>query len=185
MSFAATREFIARFPGRLQLYSLARGLFGAAKTPRNAMSFLLLAGLPTIASAGSFAAGVISYTPGSSDPKFPHRNSRSWRTRRHQRRKPRRHPVFRLPQRPLTLLPRLSRDEIVQIRRRRPTHPPPRHYVNVGAGKRLGVISNVGLVDASPTFHRRHRPRRLNLRRWHRARQSQQRQSNLDRPRPG
>lgn len=104
--------------------------------------------VPSLAYAGAFASGVVSYTPGTSDAKFRTpaaalgapdgvSGENSVATN-----------YFGFPNVLSPFSPAYQGDEVVQIGEGGQITLQLSNYLNVGAGKRLGVISNAGLIDS-------------------------------------
>jgi hypothetical protein len=112
----------------------------------------VLAGLPSLAWAGSFAAGVVSYTPGGSDPNFQTPAAALGAPDGISGENAAATNYFGFPNVLSPFSPAYQGDEVVQIGEGGQLTLRLANFVNVGAGKRLGVISNVGLQD-SPSFN--------------------------------
>jgi len=132
---------------------MSRFRYSATSRLHAAVASVLLAGFPSIVSAGTFAAGVISYTPGSSDPKFQTPAAALGAPDGVSGENAAATNYFGFPNVLSPFSPAYQGDEVVQIGEGGQLTLRLANYVNVGAGKRLGVVSNVGLVDASPTFN--------------------------------
>jgi hypothetical protein len=114
---------------------------------------VLLAGCPSLAFAGSYAAGVVSYTPGTAGADFQTSAAALGAPDGISGENPAASNYFGFPNVLSPFSPAYQGDEIVQIGEGGQLTLRLANYVNVGAGKRLGVITNAGLIDSSPTFN--------------------------------
>ncbi len=112
----------------------------------------IMAALPSMAKAGSYAAGVISYTPGTASASFQTPNAALGAPDGISGENPAATNYFGFPNVLSPFSPAYQGDEVVQIGEGGQITLRLANYVNVGAGKRLGVITNTGLIDSSPTF---------------------------------
>jgi hypothetical protein len=108
---------------------------------------VVVAGLPTAAWAGAYASGVVSYTPGSADVKFLNPQAALGAPDGVTGENPAATQYFGFPNVLSPFSPAYQGDEIVQIGEGGQITLQLANYLNVGAGKRLGVISNTGLID--------------------------------------
>jgi hypothetical protein len=106
-----------------------------------------LIAVPSVSLAGSYASSVLSYTPGSSDPKFRTPAAALGAPDGISGENAAATNYFGFPNVLSPFSPAYQGDEIVQIGEGGQITLQLANYVNVGAGKRLGVISNVGLID--------------------------------------
>jgi hypothetical protein len=98
--------------------------------------------------AGSFAAGVISYTPGDADVKFTTPSAALGAPGGISGENSAASNYFGFPNVVSPFSPPYQGDEVVQIGEGGQITLRLANFVTVGAGKRLGVINNVGLQDA-------------------------------------
>lgn len=131
---------------------MARIGFSAAPRLGGAVASVVLAGLPSMASAGSYAAGVVSYAPGTAGVLFQTPAAALGAPDGISGENPAATNYFGFPNVLSPFSPAYQGDEIVQIGEGGQLTLRLANFVNVGAGKRLGVISNAGLVDGSPGF---------------------------------
>jgi hypothetical protein len=126
----------------LPLVSLCRPRVG-----RTFLSALVL--LPSASFAGSYAAGVVSYTPGASNASFRTPAAALGPPDDVSGENPAATNYFGFPNVLSPFSPAYQGDEIVQIGEGGQLTLQLANFVNVGPGKRLGVISNVGLLDTN------------------------------------
>lgn len=115
-----------------------------------AVASIFLTGWPSLVHAGSYAAGVVSYTPGSASASFQTPQAALGAPDGISGENPNASNYFGFPNVLSPFSPAYQGDEIVQIGEGGQLTLRLANYVNVGAGKRLGVISNVGLDDVTP-----------------------------------
>lgn len=113
----------------------------------------IMAALPSLAHAGSYAASVVSYTPGTAGASFQSPSSALGAPDGLTGENQAATNYFGFPNVLSPFSPAYQGDEIVQIGEGGQITLRLANYLNVGAGKRLGVISNTGLIDSSPTFN--------------------------------
>lgn len=111
-----------------------------------------MAGLPSLAWAGSYAAGIVSYTPGTASAAFQTPAAALGAPDGVSGENPAATNYFGFPNVLSPFSPAYQGDEIAQIGEGGQITLRLANYINVGAGKRLGVFTNTGLVDSSPTF---------------------------------
>ncbi len=110
-----------------------------------------LAGLPSVAWAGTYASDVVSYTPGTADLKFRTPTAALGAPDGISGENPAATNYFGFPNVLSPFSPAYQGDEVVQIGEGGQITLQLSNYLIVGAGKRLGVISNVGLIDNDTT----------------------------------
>jgi len=122
---------------------------GSRIVPGCAAGFsLALAALPSFTRAGAFASGVMSYTPGGADARFTTPQAALGAPDGVSGENPAA-ANFGFANVLSPFSPAFQSDEIVQIGEGGQITLQLSHYVTVGAGNRLGVISNVGLIDSN------------------------------------
>lgn len=112
----------------------------------------IMAALPSLSWAGSYAAGVVSYTPGTAAASFQTPTAALSAPDGISGENPSATNYFGFPNVLSPFSPAYQGDEVVQIGEGGQITLRLANYVNVGAGKRLGVMTNTGLIDSSPTF---------------------------------
>jgi hypothetical protein len=110
-------------------------------------AFLPLAAFPSIAHAGAYASAVLSYTPGTADAKFTTPQAALGAPDGLSGENPAASNYFGFPNVLSPFSPAYQGDEIVQIGEGGQITLQLSNYLNVGPGKRLGILSNVGLID--------------------------------------
>ena len=110
-------------------------------------AFLPLAAFPSIAHAGAYASAVLSYTPGTADAKFTTPAAALGAPDARSGENPAASNYFGFPNVLSPFSPAYQGDEIVQIGEGGQITLQLSNYLNVGSGKRLGILSNVGLID--------------------------------------
>lgn len=109
---------------------------------------LALAALPSLARGGAYASGVVSYTPGGADARFTTPLAALGAPDGISGENPAA-ANFGFANVLSPFSPAFQSDEIVQVGEGGQITLQLSNYLNVGAGNRLGVISNVGLIDSN------------------------------------
>jgi hypothetical protein len=110
-----------------------------------------LVGLPSVAWAGTYASGVVSYTPGTADVRFGTPAAALGAPDGVSGENAAATNYFGFPNVLSPFSPAYQGDEVVQIGEGGQITLQLSNYLIVGAGKRLGVISNAGLIDNDTT----------------------------------
>lgn len=110
---------------------------------------LTLAALPSLARGGAFASSVLSYAPGGADARFTSAQAALGAPDGISGENPNAANYFGSSNVLSPFSPAFQSDEIVQIGEGGQITLQLSNYLNVGAGNRLGVISNVGLIDSN------------------------------------
>ena len=115
------------------------------------VAFLSLAAFPSLAHAAAYASAVLSYTPGTADTKFTTPAAALGAPDGISGENPAASNYFGFPNILSPFSPAYQGDEIVQIGEGGQITLQLSHYLNVGAGKRLGILSNAGFQDGDTT----------------------------------
>jgi hypothetical protein len=110
---------------------------------------LAAAALPSLARGGAYASGVVSYTPGGADARFTSAQAALGAPDGISGENPAAANYFGASNVLSPFSPAFQSDEVVQIGEGGQITLQLSNYLNVGAGNRLGVISNVGLIDSN------------------------------------
>jgi hypothetical protein len=109
---------------------------------------LALAALPSLARAGAYASDIMSYTPGGADARFTSPQAALGAPDGISGENPAAANYFGSSNVLSPFSPAFQSDEVVQIGEGGQITLQLSNYLNVGAGNRLGIISNVGLIDS-------------------------------------
>jgi hypothetical protein len=118
---------------------------------RYAAAGLIVAACPSFVHAAAYASAVLSYTPGTADANFTTPTAALGAPDGLSGENPAASNYFGFPNVLSPFSPAYQGDELVQIGEGGQITLRLSNYLNVGAGKRLGILSNVGLMDGDPT----------------------------------